>query len=98
MATQPQATTRQRDAEERRGRPAADDDARERLLAGIPVRERRLELAGVSTGVLEGGDGPPVVLLHGPGGNAAHWMRVIPDLVMTHRVSPPTFPARAPRR
>ena len=29
---------------------------RERLLAGIPARERRLELAGVSTAVLEGGD------------------------------------------
>jgi hypothetical protein len=43
------------------------DDARERLLAGIPVSERRLQLAGVSTAVLEGGDGPPVVLLHGPG-------------------------------
>ena len=59
--------------------PAAE--AREQLLAGLPVTERRLRLAGVSTAVLEGGDGPPVVLLHGPGGNAAHWMRVIPELV-----------------
>jgi hypothetical protein len=32
---------------------------REQLLEGIPVTERRLELAGVSTAVLEGGDGPP---------------------------------------
>ena len=47
------------------------DAARERLLAGIPVTERRLELAGVSTAVLEGGDGPPIVLLHGPGSSAA---------------------------
>ena len=29
--------------------------ARERLLAEMPVRERRLLLAGVSTAVLEGG-------------------------------------------
>ena len=51
-------------------------NARERLLAGMPVTERRLELAGISTAVLEGGDGPPVVLLHGPGEYAAKWMRV----------------------
>ena len=67
-------------------------EARERLLAGVPVSERRLELAGVSTGLLEGGDGPPVLLLHGPAGNAAHWVRVIPDLVTTHRVIAPDLP------
>jgi pimeloyl-ACP methyl ester carboxylesterase len=79
-------------AVEERGRRSAGDDARERLLAGIPVTERRLQLAGVSTAVLEGGDGPPVVLLHGPGGYAAFWMRVIPDLVTTHRVVAPDLP------
>ena len=68
-------------------------DAREKLLEVIPVTERRLELAGVSTAVLEGGDGPPVVLLHGPGEFAAKWMRVIPDLVATHRVVAPDLPA-----
>jgi len=62
------------------------------LLAGIPVTERRLELAGVSTSVLEGGDGPPVVLLHGPGEFAGKWMRVLPDLVTTHRVIAPDLP------
>ena len=62
------------------------------LLAGIPVTERRLELAGVSTAVLEGGDGPPLVLLHGPGANAAHWLRVLPELVATHRVIAPDLP------
>jgi hypothetical protein len=41
-------------------------DARERLLAELPVRDRRLEVAGVSTAVLEGGDAPPVVLLPAP--------------------------------
>lgn len=64
----------------------------ERLLAGIPVSERRLQLAGVSTAVLEGGDGPPVVLLHGQGAFAAKWMRVIPGLVRTHRVVAPDLP------
>ena len=42
--------------------------------------------------VLEGGDGPPVVLLHGPGANAAHWLRVLPDLVRRHRVVAPDLP------
>jgi pimeloyl-ACP methyl ester carboxylesterase len=58
----------------------------------MPVTERRLQLAGVSTAVLEGGDGPPVVLLHGPGGYAAHWLRVIPALVTTHHVVAPDLP------
>lgn len=68
--------------------------ARERLLEGLPVTERRLSLAGVTTAVLEGGDGPPVVLLHGTGGNAAHWADVIPDLVATHRVVAPDLPGQ----
>lgn len=67
-------------------------DPRERLLARLPVTERRLQLAGVSTAVLEGGAGPPLVLLHGPGEHAAKWVRVIPDLVTTHHVVAPDLP------
>ena len=58
----------------------------------MPVTERRLQLAGISTPVLEGGDGRPVVLLHGPGEFAANWMRVVPELVKTHRVVIPDLP------
>src|SRR3954470_16270153 len=68
-------------------------DSREKLLEGLPVTERRLEPAGVSTVVLEGGDGPPVVLLHGPGESGAKWLRVMPKLVTTHRVVAPDLPA-----
>jgi pimeloyl-ACP methyl ester carboxylesterase len=68
------------------------DNPRDRLLAGMPVTERRLELAGVSTAVLEGGSGPAIVLLHGPGEYGAKWMRVIPDLIATHRVIAPDLP------
>lgn len=67
-------------------------DARERLLSTLPVAERRLQVARISTPVLEGGEGPALVLLHGPGANATHWMRVIPDLVATHRVIVPDLP------
>jgi pimeloyl-ACP methyl ester carboxylesterase len=81
--------SRQREVEERGRRPAGED-ARERLLSGLPVTERRLQLAGVSTAVLEGGDGPPIVLLQGE--FAAVWMRVIPELVTTHRVIAPDLP------
>jgi pimeloyl-ACP methyl ester carboxylesterase len=66
--------------------------AREQMLAGLPVEERRLSLAGISTALLEGGEGPPLVLLHGPAGNATHWGRVIPDLVTSRRVIAPDLP------
>ena len=92
MAT-PKATTVPNNEAELRGR-LTGDDARGRLLAGVPVFERRLELAGVSTSMLEGGRGAPVVLLHGPGGNATHWTRVIPDLVGTHTVLAPDLPGQ----
>jgi pimeloyl-ACP methyl ester carboxylesterase len=65
---------------------------RDRLLNDLPVTERRLDLAGVSTSVLEGGDGPPIVLLHGQGGFAAMWSLVIPQLVGSNRVVAPDLP------
>jgi 2-hydroxymuconate-semialdehyde hydrolase len=69
------------------------DHLRERLLAGLPVTERRLELTGVSTVVLEGGDGPPLVLLHGGiecGG--AYWAPVISALAESHSLVVPDIP------
>lgn len=66
--------------------------ARSRVLDSLPVVERRLTLNGIGTAVLEGGDGPPVILLHGPSGYAAHWLEVIPDLVTTNRVIAPDLP------
>lgn len=67
-------------------------ELRARLLEMMPVGERRLELAGIPTAVLEGGDGPPVVLLHGQGEFAATWMRTIPALARNHRVVVPDLP------
>ena len=67
-------------------------NARQALLKGLPVTERRLSPAGISTAVLEGGDGPPLLLLHGPGAYGASWLRVIPELTTTHRVVAPDLP------
>lgn len=65
---------------------------RSRLLNRIPVRENRFVAAGLPTVVLEGGEGSPVILLHGPGESSLWWMRVIPDLVKTHHVIVPDLP------
>ena len=66
---------------------------RERLLAGLPVRQRRVDAAGVATALLEGGTGPPLVLLHGGiecGG--VYWAPVIARLAANHRVVVPDAP------
>ncbi|MDP9807941.1 pimeloyl-ACP methyl ester carboxylesterase/ubiquinone/menaquinone biosynthesis C-methylase UbiE [Rhizobium tibeticum] len=70
----------------------SDGGPRGLLLAGLPVMEKRFRFAGISTTVLEGGDGPPIVLLHGPGEHALKWLRVVPELVKTYRVIAPDLP------
>jgi pimeloyl-ACP methyl ester carboxylesterase len=80
------------ETDERTGAPGRSA-ARERMLADLPVSERRLRLAGVSTAVLEGGDGPPFVLLHGGiecGG--AYWAPVLTGLAASHRLIVPDVP------
>ena len=68
------------------------NENRKVLLEELPVNELRIDLAGISTAVLIGGDGPPVILLHGPGETSLWWMRVIPKLVRTNRVIVPDLP------
>ena len=71
---------------------SAGEEGRRRLLAGLEVTEERLELAGIDTAVLHGGDGPPIVLLHDPSEHAAKWFRVLPELIATHRIVAPDLP------
>jgi pimeloyl-ACP methyl ester carboxylesterase len=82
-ATQPGSTADQ---------PTIPAGFREATIGDLPVVERRHDLAGIPTVVLEGGDGPTVVLLHGPGEFAALWGRVVPELTETHRVVIPDLP------
>jgi pimeloyl-ACP methyl ester carboxylesterase len=63
-----------------------------RITAGLPLTERRLDLAGVSTVVLEGGEGPPLVLLHGQGGFGAFLAGLAVQLVDRYRVIVPDLP------
>src|SRR5438093_164447 len=68
------------------------DELRKRLLAGVPVSERRLSAAGIPTAVLEGGTGRPLLLLHEQGEFAARWVSLLPGLLATHRVVAPDLP------
>ncbi len=57
------------------------------------MEERRIDAAGIGTAALLGGEGRPMVLLHGPGESAVKWMRVLPELTATNRVVAPDLPA-----
>ena len=73
--------------------PKPGAEARQRLLAGLSVSQRRVDAGGVSTALLEGGAGSPLLLLHGGiecGG--AYWAPVIARLVENHRVVVPDAP------
>jgi 2-hydroxymuconate-semialdehyde hydrolase len=75
------------------GTPDADGPPRERMLAGVRVRKRTVALAGASTTLLEAGDGPPVVLLHGGiecGG--AIWAPIVNRLAERSRLVIPDIP------
>jgi 2-hydroxymuconate-semialdehyde hydrolase len=66
---------------------------RERMLAGLPAASRTVDIDGTSTSLIEAGDGPPLLLLHGGiecGGPM--WAPVITRLARHHRVVVPDVP------
>jgi 2-hydroxy-6-oxonona-2,4-dienedioate hydrolase len=67
-----------------RGIEAAHGAVLERLAPG--TRSRRLSWSQGETRVLELGDGPPLVLVHGGFDNAALWAPVLAALATRHRV------------
>ena len=58
--------------------------------AGFEVR--RLQHRGATLRYLVGGEGPPVVLVHGLGGAASNWRIVAPELARRRRVIVPELP------
>lgn len=76
-----------------RAGPRAAHGAREQMLGGLPLTERRLRLGGIATALFEAGEGPPLVLLHGGiecGG--AYWAPVVSRLAQDHRLIVPDTP------
>ena len=53
---------------------------------GNRLAHRFIDVMGVNTHVVDAGDGPPVVLMHGYGDTADGWRRVVPGLLRDHRV------------
>ena len=58
----------------------------------IVVDERQVSVGGLATRYLTGGEGPPLVLLHGTGESARSWRWVLPELARTRRVYAPSLP------
>ena len=54
--------------------------------------QRELELRGTRLGYAIGGDGPPLVLVHGLGGTIENWRALAPPLAARHRVLVPDLP------
>jgi pimeloyl-ACP methyl ester carboxylesterase len=65
---------------------------REEIVNDLPVKEYQIQVGDILTTYLEGGQGAPFVLLHGPGESAIWWMRVIPHLVKNFNVIVPDLP------
>ncbi len=56
------------------------------------LEERFTELKGVRMRYFVGGEGPPLILVHGLGGAAANWTELVPLLARRHRLLVPDLP------
>lgn len=59
---------------------------RRRVETALPPRGRMVEADGYRLHVMEAGEGPPVLLVHGLGGQIAHFHALMPELARDHRV------------
>src|SRR5215208_5060639 len=58
----------------------------------VRLEERFVEAKGVRMRYLVGGDGPPLVLVHGLAGAAANWLELTGRLGRSHRLLVPELP------
>jgi pimeloyl-ACP methyl ester carboxylesterase len=65
-------------------------DAKEPRL--FELEARTATVRGVRLRYFAGGDGPPLLLVHGLGGAASNWVELLPALVRRHRVLVPDLP------
>ena len=56
------------------------------------LEERFAEVKGVRMRYFMGGEGPPLILVHGLGGAATNWTELVPLLVRRHRLLVPDLP------
>jgi pimeloyl-ACP methyl ester carboxylesterase len=56
------------------------------------LQDRELVVGGARLRYAVGGEGPPVVLVHGLGGTVENWRGIAPALVQNHRVLVPDLP------
>jgi pimeloyl-ACP methyl ester carboxylesterase len=56
------------------------------------ISASRRQIAGVGTHVLSGGQGDPIVFLHGLGASSFSWRFLLSEFAKTHRVYAPDFP------
>lgn len=61
-------------------------------LGGLQARSRWIDLPALRLHYLEIGEGDPVVLIHGAGGGAANWFRIMGPLAASSRILSPDLP------
>src|SRR5687768_3370781 len=77
-----------RGAEKHRGRSAFVDSAMRRLLelGGVDAQSRFVTVDDVTLHYLETGSGEPLLMIHGAGGGAANWYRLMAPLSERFRI------------
>jgi pimeloyl-ACP methyl ester carboxylesterase len=60
--------------------------------SNIPIGEHNINVDGMNIHYRAGGEGPPLVLLHGIGESAFSWSWVLPDLARAYHVYAPDLP------
>lgn len=61
-------------------------------MTDAKLAERRLEIKSAAVRYFVGGEGPPLLLVHGLGGSAANWGELVPLLAPSRRLIVPDLP------